>query len=172
MPGWTTIKYTREQRLVAFFNKIVECKSGCHEFTGARDSEGYGNFWDEGVCKKAHRFAWEAWYGPIPEGQLVLHKCDNPSCCNPGHLFLGTDQDNATDKAVKGRSSNNQGYRNPSARITEEDVREIHKLLEEGLHTQEEIADMFDLTKGHINNIKMGRSWGHIFTELYNETHK
>ncbi len=63
-----------------------------------------------------HRIAWEEANGPIPEGLHVLHSCDNPPCCNVGHLFLGTAQDNADDKVAKGRQL--QGERHPGAKLT------------------------------------------------------
>lgn len=163
-------EFTREERLTAFFNKIVETQSGCHIFIGGRNNEGYGNFWDNGVCKKAHRFAYECWYGPIPSGKLVLHKCDNPPCCNPYHLYLGTDADNTIDKLKRGRMASVAGANNPSAFITEKEVRDIYAHLHYTDMTQQEIADKFGLTKGHINNIKAGRVWNHIYKESHDAT--
>src|SRR6185437_1359919 len=80
--------------------------SGCREWIGARNPYrgGYGIFWvSKGATVLAHRMAWELAYGPIPDGLLVCHRCDNPPCCEPSHFFLGTDADNARDKVSKGR---------------------------------------------------------------------
>ncbi len=79
--------------------------SGCWEWTGSL-TEGYGSF----DHRKAHRVSWEMHNGPIPQGAgahgtCVLHKCDNPSCVNPTHLFLGTNRDNAIDRERKGRGA-------------------------------------------------------------------
>jgi hypothetical protein len=72
----------------------------------ACDRDGYGQLWADGVTYKAHRLVWEYTYGPIPPGLHVLHHCDNPSCCNPEHLFIGTDLDNNQDMVAKGRHGN------------------------------------------------------------------
>lgn len=91
-----------------FRRRLRETPSGCLEFHGHRHS-GYGQFGvgsrDDGTRRLvyAHRYAWELAGREVPEGMLVLHKCDNPSCCNVDHLFVGTDQDNLADMARKGR---------------------------------------------------------------------
>ena len=82
---------------------IPEPMSGCFLWIGSVDGGGYGTFWDGRGRAKAHRYAWGQKHGPIPEGMHVCHKCDNPPCVNPLHLFLGTAKDNARDKIRKGR---------------------------------------------------------------------
>lgn len=76
--------------------------SECWEWSGSRDRKGYG-FGDGG---RAHRLAWEWENGPVPAGLMVLHRCDNPPCCNPKHLFVGTALDNARDALAKGHHHN------------------------------------------------------------------
>jgi hypothetical protein len=78
-------------------------KTDCVLWTGHRDPGGYGRMNLPGTTRGAHRVAWEVAHGPIPEGMLVLHTCDNPRCCNPAHLKLGTHAENMRDKAERRR---------------------------------------------------------------------
>lgn len=85
-----------------FWNK-VEKTDGCWLWTASKNRQGYGYFRFDGKMMKAHRMAWLLVHGEIPEGMLVCHTCDNPSCVNPEHLWLGTNQDNQNDMNAKGR---------------------------------------------------------------------
>lgn len=87
----------------ALGGRIIETEGGCHEFTGMRDSNGYGRVKRKGKRYSTHRVAYAAANGPIPEGLVVCHSCDNPPCVNPDHLWLGTHGDNHRDKIAKGR---------------------------------------------------------------------
>ena len=81
-----------------------EPTSGCWLWTGAVDGDGYGVLYNSGDDRKTHRISWMIRFGPIPKGMSVLHKCDNPPCVNPDHLFLGTALDNMHDAMKKGRA--------------------------------------------------------------------
>ena len=105
------------------------------------------------------RFGWALLYGPIPQGQCVLHRCDNPPCQNPLHWFLGTKTDNAADKVAKGRQSKGEGH--GMARLTEDAVREIRALHKAG-ETQRDIARKFDVHYVTIHDVVCEVSWQHL----------
>lgn len=86
-----------------FTGKVVPSESGCLEWTGLKNDSGYGIIIIEERRKRAHRIAYEVAYGEIPEGKWVLHRCDNPACVNPDHLFLGDNTANVQDMHRKGR---------------------------------------------------------------------
>lgn len=91
---------------------------GCWVWTGKRSREGYGRFSLDGRLVNAHRWSWERAVGPIPNGLLVCHHCDNPPCVNPEHLFVGTIQDNTRDMLAKGRGNTRGLARGPIHRNT------------------------------------------------------
>lgn len=84
-------------------NVKIDKQTGCHLWMGHRDPGGYGRITVQRVRHLTHRLAWELKHGPIPEGMIVMHVCDNPRCCNPEHLKLGTRGDNNRDRHKKGR---------------------------------------------------------------------
>jgi hypothetical protein len=97
-------EYGSELMRARFYAKVVvNGTSGCHHWQGCLQSRGYGQVRIDGVIYYAHRLGWELTRGFIPEGLNVLHKCDNPKCVNPEHLFLGTQKDNIRDMMAKRR---------------------------------------------------------------------
>lgn len=104
----------------------------------------------------AHRVSYEAHIGPIPQGLSVLHRCDNPPCVNPSHLFLGTIADNNADMAAKGRAV--QGVRQHCAKLTPDAVRKIRSLGDAGM-PQREVASRFGIAQSTARDIIIRRSW-------------
>jgi hypothetical protein len=136
-----------------FWEKVMPIPwSGCWEWMGS--TQRYGHFRYPGG-QLAHRFSWELENGPVPEGLHVLHKCDNPSCVNPDHLFLGTHDDNMKDKAAKGRAPGMSGEEHPGAKFDWEKVEYIRTC---GKRSRE-LAVEFDCYYTYIDQIKRGDVW-------------
>lgn len=124
---------------------------------------GYGQFWDTRIRKGncAHRVAWELTQGSIPEQAHLCHKCDNPSCVNPEHLFPGTPKDNAQDRSAKGRNNIPCGQASRLAKLSEVQVQEIVLLIQQGIsHTV--IARQYGVSRQAITLIAKGKNWKHI----------
>ena len=156
-------KYIKGSPAVRFW-AYVERGADCWEWTGARDRLGYGQFKHGPATSLAHRFAYELTYGPIPAGQVVCHRCDNPSCVRPDHLWLGTPLDNERDKIAKGRKHSQRGARNSHAKLTAQDVTAIRAAHDAGA-TMEALASAYGVTVGTIRDIVTFRSWRHLDPE-------
>lgn len=123
---------------------------------------GYGSFRLRGKSLSAHRFAYEDAFGESPGTLCVLHKCDNPPCCNPKHLFLGTNQDNTDDCIKKGRFIKPQkGEDHPMRKLSNDDVKKMRKLYRSG-HACPEIATMFNVKRVTVAYAVFGKTWTHI----------
>lgn len=147
----------KERAAVRFWKNVSKGdKDECWLWTAARRSNRYGAFRAGNKCDSAHRFSWELHFGEIPEGMVVCHKCDNPPCVNPNHLFLGTHAENQRDKKIKGRAA--RGEANNKAKLTENDVREIRTLISQGLSSRQ-IASKFNVQHAAILTIKSGKNW-------------
>ncbi len=127
----------------------------CWHWLGTLGSDGYGRIKHHGKTYQAHRFSYESFKGPIPEGLCVLHRCDNPRCVNPTHLVIGTVLDNHRDKVSKGR----QGL--PIRKLTVEDVGEIRDAIDAG-EKRSEIARRFGVCRSTVQDIDKGRSWSKL----------
>ncbi len=129
----------------------------CWPWLGTRTHD-YGQVWWQGTPRRASRVAHDLAIGPIPAGMFVCHKCDNPPCVNPSHLFLGTNRDNLRDAAAKGRTWRPRGVLHPSAKLDLEAVRAIRRLA--AAHTsQAALGRMFGVTPSTIWAIVAAVTW-------------
>lgn len=144
-----------------FWGRVQKTES-CWEWTGGRHDFGYGMFWFNGNNVGAHRFVWILTYGPIPDGLDVCHHCDNPPCCNPAHLFVGTNVENMADRDQKGRTNSSPGEEHPQAILTDLEVLEIRERWAYGLVTRGELAIDYSVSLGAIGHVIARRSWKHL----------
>lgn len=154
-----------------FWDKVdVRGPDECWEWTSYR-VDGYGRFW-LGCSMLAHRVSWILTHSD-PGDICVLHRCDNPPCVNPTHLFLGTRQDNNRDKIEKGRDWHptgtqhwmrnqpekiNRGEQCPQSKVTEDDVRAIRK----DQRLQRIIAWEYGISQAVVSKIQLRQSWIHV----------
>jgi len=139
------------------WNRCIVGMNGCWVFTGYKNPKGYGRIDVNSKPVYAHRLAFELAFGPIPDGLWVLHRCDNPSCCNPEHLWLGTNNDNIRDMLRKDRSL--KGVRHPQVKLTQQDVTTIRELYAVGMVTQTALSEQFGVSRRNIYCILRGKTW-------------
>lgn len=150
-----------------FLSKVTKTDT-CWLFNGDKDKNGYGKFWVNSAKRSigAHRVSYELYNSKIPDKMIVCHKCDNPSCVNPEHLFIGTQRDNMADKVAKDRQAKGsnhrcnlypdkvlKGERSGSCKLNDKNVQDIRNLSKEGSYTQQELADKFNISRSQIWNI-------------------
>jgi hypothetical protein len=157
VPGMRTV----EERFWAKLERAGDDE--CWMWKGAHTSEGYGLMYRQARPQqwyRSHRLAHELLVGPIPEGMHVLHRCDSPPCCNPAHLFLGTQADNNRDRARKGRSGGRKirGAANGRAKLSPSDVAAIRRAYEQGA-TQVALAAGFGVSQPQISRIVRHKSY-------------
>lgn len=133
----------------------INAETGCMEWTGYKNDAGYGRMCINRKMVYAHRVAWTIVNGAVSEDLCVLHKCDNPSCINPKHLFPGTQIDNIADMDSKGRRVIVKGSRHGRAKLTEDQI----PLIKRDTRNQREIAKDYGVDPSVIGGIKSGASW-------------
>jgi hypothetical protein len=145
-----------------FWNKVKVDKDVCWLWLGAKNSGGYGSFLGTGAHVRSYEYA----KGPIPEGLCVLHSCDNPSCVNPAHLFLGTKADNSQDAWKKGRNffqkhpeARPKGENHANAKLNKKQIAEIRKLYASGVYYQKTLVKHFGVSQRTISLITRRESY-------------
>ena len=136
----------------------------CWLWTGSQDKDGYGVFHvpvGGGRQKKVRstRYAYEHWVGPVPDGRIMCHTCDNPPCVNPAHLFPGTPSDNTQDAMAKGRWNPPRGTRNSRAVLTEDQVRAIRALYVPRKFSFRRIARVLGVSEYATKEVIQGNNW-------------
>lgn len=156
-----------------FWEKVERgAPDACWPWRANMGTDGYGKFWRDGKSHHASRIAWELTFGPIPEAtNNVLHRCDNPRCCNPAHLFVGTRRDNRQDMLRKGRGLAGdrhpfrtnpeailRGESHPMAKLTADDIRAIRAAGERRAPATA-LASIYGVTAGTIRAIWRHAIW-------------
>lgn len=129
-----------------FWSKVsIKSPNECWNYRGYKDRDGYGNFWTRDTYIKAHRFAYELHYKcKIPAEKLILHNCDNPSCCNPYHLRIGTQSDNLRDRSIRNKVYSKKCMNN--AKLTEENVKRAIKLYNTSSYSYAKLGRIFEVS--------------------------
>lgn len=141
-----TPKYSIEDIL----SKVNKVKSGCWNWTGPKISKGYGRISFQNEHLIAHRLVYILLKGEIPKGMNLCHTCDNPECCNPDHMFIGTQKDNMIDCLKKNRSA--------SAKLKYEEVKAIRSLTKIGIDSKQ-LALLYGVSNKQIKRIIKGTAW-------------
>jgi hypothetical protein len=158
-----SITPSKEKYIIKLQNRLLkycEKTDSCWNWKGGFLRHGYGNTSINDKTIAAHRASWIAWKGDIPKGIQVLHRCDNPKCINPDHLFLGTQKDNMQDMLKKNRDNYAKGETSGTALLTNKQVLEIRKF--KGKKSSYKICDEFGVVASTIRAIWNDRTWKHL----------
>lgn len=153
-------KPTKEETFLRFLALVIpgEFPDDCWGWGGTLTDDKYPNFFGLGQAR-GHRYSYRHYKGKIPKGLFVCHSCDNPKCCNPKHLFLGTCKDNMQDAKKKGRTLT--GEKNAMAKLTEADVIQIRQLRACGWMYRE-IQTIHPVAISLLHRVCTNQSWSHV----------
>jgi hypothetical protein len=158
--------------IVRYLSKVDQSggPEACWPWTGAKDQDGYGIFWDgtyrdngAGRYVRVTRWTYEQFIGPIPDRLNLCHRCDNPPCVNPAHLFTGSHADNHADREAKGRGGQwmTRGESHVNHKLTDGMVRTIRQWASEGI-SQSQLAREFGVSNQLISKIVRRKAWAHV----------
>lgn len=139
------------------FKKTKE-ENGCWIWMKGKDLYGYGRTTIKNTSISAHRASWIAWKGDIPDKIYVLHKCDNPQCINPDHLFLGTQKDNMKDMISKKRDLKAKGENSGTSKLKNEQIEQIEQ-IRESIKSSYDISKDFNVSASNIRAIRNNKTW-------------
>lgn len=156
-----------QESIDAFWSKVDRPNpDDCWNWLGARKPKGYGNVRINGSYMLAHRVAWELSNFDIPDGYFVCHACDNPSCCNPKHLMLGSAKANFVDMVSKGREGYTKnkaiGERNFNSRLNRSAVLAIRTAYANKEKDQRQLAEEFGVSQSAISAVLRNKTWSHV----------
>jgi hypothetical protein len=166
-----------DKTITRFWSKVSK-SDGCWTWAASKRHKGYGAFvWADGsgavIQGRAHRFSWELHNGPVPAGKCVLHRCDNPPCVRPDHLFIGSKAENNSDMRRKGRAvaggtktsvqacKYERGERHHSAKLSQSTVMAIRADRALGL-SYSKLTTKYGITQGHVFRIANRQAWKHV----------
>lgn len=161
---WENIPKDKQQQLLKErLEKRLIKTNDCWGWTGPKDTNNYGSFRIGNKTFRASRVSWMIYRGPIYDGLCVLHKCDNPICVNPEHLFLGTMKDNSQDMIKKNRQGGqfSKGNIPPISKLNPQKVKLIRHMINSNISLKE-IANIFNVHKDTIYAVKTGKNWSHV----------
>lgn len=141
-----------------------DCYAGldsCWLWSGSLAPDGYGKVKLNNKFTSAHRLSWMIHHGEIPEGKIIMHKCDNRACVNPNHLHLGTTQENTIDCINKKRKNPAMGEKLPQSKLNEVSVKAIRDASRRGV-SQAKIAKTFGLCQQAIHKVVSRKTWNHV----------
>lgn len=135
----------------------------CHLWTASKNKFGYGKFGDgNGGWTFAHRFSFQLNKGKIPKGKYVLHTCDNPSCVNPDHLYLGSYKDNAKDRESRKRGNHANGTGHGRNILLKSQVYEIRDAFDTGKYSFKELGRIYGIDGKSVADIVDRKNWNHL----------
>lgn len=155
MPSGVYKRKSLSERLLSSY--VIDDATGCWNWTLQKDKKGYGRIGVNGTPRGAHRISYELHCGLVPDEMHVLHRCDNPACINPEHLFIGTNAENMADRNAKGRQQ--RGSKHGLAKLTEYDALAIRTAT--GI-TLRDLADTYGVCVATVKNIRSGKIWTHV----------
>lgn len=155
MENKNEIRIVDIERFETKFQKLSKIE--CWNWNAGKSKTGYGVFWLDGKQQSAHRVSYNFYIGTIADNMVVCHSCDNKSCVNPNHLWLGTQSDNVHDMLDKERTNQPKGEKHWNSKLTEEDVSKIREMSKTMKNSA--ISRILKIARQTVYNIVSNRNW-------------